>query len=325
MGLILILLPRDQLKVVNGHESQSLCRLAAESALSEARTIFPSVCRGQLTTGTETFFSGLLPPFAKEAQSQYEVPIDTTVKLFKNYGLSVENCVKIERLDGGEFNGRAQGLLSFKVAVAHDGVRLTRIEYLRFFASFEWVENGQKQWSVQLREGPAGISDNWSGNQSSSLNAVSGAAYLQRTLRCDLARLDVDEGIPMSPRTPHRKIKYEAEKGLLTLTLSIPNKDGRFKSQPVVYSFEPYTLPSGKAVKAVYRKEGDGAKRLLQGVLVSNEKVTKLAARKRMRRVDYLVIDYEALGPNNDTPLSSTLFIALRNCPWKDYLKSYSL
>lgn len=108
------------------------CRLAASSAILEARRKLEAETQRPVE-GWEPWLRELLPPLAlsKEMDSQYELEISATPDLMNKYNIDCANEVIVTCLDKGAYNGRFQGLLSFRVVVSANSSRRNRVEVMR--------------------------------------------------------------------------------------------------------------------------------------------------------------------------------------------------
>ena len=321
LALFAFLWPKNSKRSVEDYEQRLLCRVTAESALEEARSLFGLMVTSQKVN---SFTVGLLPPYPQSAVNEYLLPVDNTVSLFGERGLAIaESSVRVKRLDACDYQGRGQGLVEFMVEVRGFGKRLLLIEAVRFSN----VENRRRgrdgKASLVLRYGALWRSFSWIEDKHYGASAVDGIVLFEKHLRPDIARLYADEGAPSSLYTPNKMLNYD-ENNRLTLTIAVPNTNGMTKCVQVTYTVEKVKIPSGESALALYRKEGNSSKKLIQGVLLKKLKYMKHATRRRMDRIDYLVVDVQTVGADEEV-FSTNLFIPLPNCPWGDHMKSYTL
>ena len=316
--------PKTAKRAVADYENRLLCRVACKSALQEARTIF-RVSFARYKPKADSFFAGLLPPYSKQAQREYSLPVDNSTSLFASKGVTlVGGVVTVKRHDACNYEGRGQGLLEFLVKVKGPGKSLALTETVRFLVVQPRRKNEQQGPQLRLRKGLLATNLKWHHEERFGATAIDGFVALEKSMQDDIARIFVDRGVPTSPRVPHKRINYNADKSL-QLTVAIPVDSGAIRTANIKYSVAKTPLPSGQSVLSIYRKESASPKRLLQGVLVKDIDYIKLATRRRAQRADYLSVRLQSIGVSGRGKFSTQVFIALRSCPWVDYLKPYTL
>ena len=143
-------------------EGANLCRLAVESAISEAAIQFRQFIEPHLVvrSSAPSFLRGLAPPFPQNEEAELSVDVPLTIETFARYGVEItDGKVTILRLDAGSYGNnrlmKNQGLLRFIVTATWIGPRGAKVplhacEDVRFTLSHDG-----KGYQLKLCGGPA--------------------------------------------------------------------------------------------------------------------------------------------------------------------------
>jgi len=137
-------------------EKKLNCQLAAESAITEVRTLISSELsrQGQWSQ----IFRNLLPPHTSIPTEEKEVYASRTAQTYE--GSVYVHPVRIRALVKHIKNGRTQGLLSFSVLAessqsTFSSLRLLRVEHIRFVVSRDSLSG----LSINLMPGADAVSE----------------------------------------------------------------------------------------------------------------------------------------------------------------------